>query len=73
MGWFLSKEYLEWNILVVPTFRTQYILDFFVAEQYGLQNTTYKDLASALTKVNKFFLKNDDDITENNDQIINCG
>jgi hypothetical protein len=49
MELFPSKEYLERNITVFPMFSTQYFPDFFVAEHYGVRNTTSwgsKDLAS---------------------------
>jgi hypothetical protein len=36
---FLSKEYLDRNIIFFSKLATQFIPDFFVAEYYGLRNT----------------------------------
>jgi hypothetical protein len=37
---FLSNEILYMNVTFPPMFPTQYTPDFFVADHYGLQNTT---------------------------------
>jgi hypothetical protein len=44
---FLSKYSLDRNNAIASLFRTQYTLDFLIAEYYGLRNTIFwvtKDL-----------------------------
>jgi hypothetical protein len=51
---FLSKYSLDRNNTFASLFRTQYTLDFLIAEYYGLPNTIFwvtEDLASALRRL----------------------